>query len=199
MFTCVGACTVCELLQHFVQLVMRCPAILRAERCPRVAAVVMVIVITVALSITVFVVVMAVVMAVVVFVVILIITVGMVPVGDRCGMMQQLLLQGGDLPPQQLLQRGGVRCGRVLRLTTQALHLKHLGCFFLKISVDIKNKKKRFSSSRLSSTSTAFSNQRVLVTFQLNELYLYLYWSFGLSGTCSCLSSSHLQVLQSLL
>lgn len=114
-----GVLTMCELLQHFVQLVMRRPAILRVVRCPQVAVsspghTVMVIAVTVALPIMVFVAVMA----IVVIFVILVITMVMVAVGDGCSVMQHLLLQGGDLPLQQLLQRGGVRGGRVLRLTT---------------------------------------------------------------------------------
>lgn len=94
---------------------------MRAGRCPRVAvsaslavmvAVVVVIAVTVALPIVVFVTVMA----VVVIIVVLAVTVVMVAVGDGRGVMQHLLLEGGDLPPQQLLQRGGVCSGRVLRL-----------------------------------------------------------------------------------
>lgn len=84
---------------------------------------IMVIVITVMLPIMVFVVVMV----VVVIVIILIITMVMVAISDGRSVMQHLLLEGGDLPLQQLLQRGRVRSGRVLRLTTHTV-LKHLGC-----------------------------------------------------------------------
>lgn len=85
--------------------------------------VIMAIVVTVMLSIMVFVMVMT----VMVIVVILVITVVIAAIGDGRSVMQHLLLQGRDLPLQQLFQRGGVRSGRVLRLTTQRV-LKHLGC-----------------------------------------------------------------------
>lgn len=70
-----------------------------------------VIMVTIVLPVVVFVAIMA-----IVIIIILIITVVMVAVGDGCCVMQHLLFEGRDLPPQQLLQRGGVRRGRVVRL-----------------------------------------------------------------------------------
>lgn len=113
---------------------MRRPAILRAVRCPRVpvstAFAVMVIVVTVVLPIVVFVAVMASVMAsVVVFVIVVVIVVAvvvvvivvatmmMVAIGNGRRVMQHLLFKNGDLPLQQLPERGRVRRGRVVRLT----------------------------------------------------------------------------------
>lgn len=115
---------------------MRRPAILRAVRCPRVpvstAFAVMVIVVTVVLPIVVFVAVMASVMAsVVVFVIVVVIvivvavvvvvivvaTMMMVAIGNGRRVMQHLLFKNGDLPLQQLPERGRVRRGRVVRLT----------------------------------------------------------------------------------
>lgn len=59
--------------------------------------------------------------AAVVILVMLVNTVVMVAVGDGRRVVQNLLLEGGDLPPQQLFQRGGVRSRRVMRLK------KHVG------------------------------------------------------------------------
>lgn len=102
VFTCVRSCTMCELLQHFVQPVKRRPASLGAVQGPRLAAVVatviMVIVVPIMLPIMVFIVMMA----VMVNFIILVITVVRVAVGDGCCVMQQLLFKGGDLPLQQL-------------------------------------------------------------------------------------------------